>query len=173
MARLLHWSIALLLVVLFALGWWTTEMDYYDPLYRVVPNLHRSLGILALLLILVRLGWALYDTRPAAVASMPRWQALAARFTHWLLYAAMLGLPVSGYLLSTADGRGVEVFGLFEIPALLPAASGREEIAGTIHYLLGFGGAWLVLLHAAAALKHHFIDRDDTLLKMIGKPKGD
>ncbi len=167
-ARLLHWSIALLLAVVFGLGWWTTELSYYDPLYRTVPHLHRSLGILVTLLIVVRIGWALWDRKPEMSQSMPRWQRLAARGGHWALYILMVLVPVTGYLMSTADGRPVDVFGLFQVPAILPPASGRESIAGAWHYYLAFGGAWLVLLHIAAALKHQFVDRDGTLRKMIG-----
>lgn len=167
-ARLLHWSMALLLAVLFALGWWATELSYYDPLYRTIPDLHRSLGVLAAVLISARAGWALIDNRPAPLAGGRRWEQLAARVTHGLLYLLMILVPVSGYLMSTADGRPVQVFGLFELPALLPPDSGREEWAGSAHYFLAFGGAYLVLLHVAAALKHRFIDRDGTLRRMIG-----
>lgn len=167
-ARLLHWGMALLLLALFVLGWWATELTYYDPLYRVIPDLHRSLGVLAALLIVLRLLWRWQDRRPEPTASMSFWEHLAARIGHALLYLLMVLLPISGYLMSTADGRAVDVFGLFEIPALLAPSSGREEWAGALHYYLGYGGAWLVLVHVAAALKHQFIDRDDTLRKMIG-----
>jgi len=167
-ARLLHWGMALLLVALFVLGWWATELSYYDPLYRIIPDLHRSLGIVAAVLIVLRLLWWLVDRRPDPAPGASRWMVLAARAGHGLLYLCMILLPISGYLMSTADGRPVSVFGLFEVPALLPASSGREEWTGMLHYYLGYGGAWLVLLHVAAALKHQFIDRDDTLRKMIG-----
>jgi cytochrome b561 len=167
-SRLLHWSLALLLVVLFALGWWSTEMSYYDPLYRTVPDLHRALGVLAACLILLRIAWALYNPHPLPAATAQPWERWAARIGHLSLYILMVAIPVSGYLISTADGRGVAVFGLFELPALLPADAGREELAGSAHYFLAFGAAYLVLLHAAAALKHQFIDRDGTLRKMIG-----
>ena len=167
-ARLLHWSMALLLMVLFALGWWATELTYYDPLYRVIPDLHRSLGVLAALLIVLRLAWQLADRKPDPAAGAGPWQRLAARSGHLMLYLLMVLVPISGYLMSTADGRSIDMFGMFEVPALLSPSSGREEWAGRAHYLLAFGGAWLVLLHIAAALKHQFIDRDGTLRKMIG-----
>lgn len=166
-ARLLHWSMALLLVALFILGWWATELSYYDPLYRIIPNLHRSLGVLAAVLVVCRLVWLVLDRRPAVLPEGRRWERALAKAGHTMLYAFMILLPVSGYLLSTADGRGVDVFGLFELPALLPASSGREEWAGQMHYLLGFGGAYLVLVHVAAAVKHQFIDQDGTLRKML------
>lgn len=167
-ARALHWSMALLLLALFVLGWWATELTYYDPLYRIIPDLHRSLGVLAALLIGLRLGWWLLDRRPQPSARASSWERWAARLVHALLYALMVLLPISGYLMSTADGRGVDVFGLFQLPALLPPSSGREEWAGAVHYYLGYGGAWLVLLHVAAALKHQLLDRDGTVRRMIG-----
>jgi len=167
-ARLLHWSMALLLVALFVLGWWATELTYYDPLYRVIPDLHRSLGALAALLIVLRLAWLLVDRKPEPTAAASRWERIAARAGHLALYLLMVLIPVSGYLMSTADGRSVDIFGLFELPALFSPNSGREEWAGRAHYLLAFSGAWLVLLHVAAAFKHQFIDRDGTLRKMIG-----
>lgn len=167
LARLLHWGIALLLIAVFALGWWTVELSYYDPLYRTIPDLHRSLGVLAAVLIMLRILWKVIDGRPAT-AGRYAWERLAAKAGHLTLYVLMVAVPVTGYLMSTADGRAVDVFGLFELPALLPASSGREDLAGRVHYLLAFGGAWLVLLHVAAAFKHQFIDRDGTLRKMIG-----
>jgi cytochrome b561 len=159
---------AVLLLALFVLGWWATELTYYDPLYRVVPDLHRSLGVLAGLLIVLRLAWWLVDRRPAPPPGARRWERIAAWLGHAVLYLLMILVPLSGYLMSTADGRSIDVFGLFELPALLAPNSGREEWAGWAHYLLGYGGAWLVLLHVAAALKHQFIDRDGTLRKMAG-----
>ncbi len=167
-ARILHWGIALLLVAVFALGWWTTEMSYYDPLYRIVPNLHRSLGLLTLVLVLARIAWVLTQPRPALAPTLAPWERYAAKTVHLLLYLLMVLVPVSGYLMSTADGRAVEVFGLLQVPALLAPDGARGELAGKAHYYLAFGGAYLVLLHVAAALKHHFIDRDGTLRKMIG-----
>ncbi|RFA30752.1 hypothetical protein CAI21_04385 [Alkalilimnicola ehrlichii] len=167
-ARLLHWSIALLLLVLLITGWWATELSYYDRLYNTVPYWHRSLGVLTTVLIVLRIVWALIDRRPPLTHSMRRWEKVAARTGHISLYVLMLLVPISGYLMSTADGRPVDVFGWFQVPALLAASSGREELAGNAHYFLAFGGAWLVLLHILAALKHQFIDRDGTLRKMIG-----
>lgn len=167
-ARLLHWGMALLLLALFILGWWATELSYYDPLYRLIPDLHRALGVVAAALIVLRLLWWALDSRPQPAPAAGLWGHVAARLVHALLYLLMVLLPISGYLMSTADGRSVDVFGLFQLPALLPPSSGREEWAGALHYYLGYGGAWLVVLHAAAALKHQFINRDGVLRRMIG-----
>ncbi len=165
-SRTLHWSTALLLAGAFALGWWTTELGYFDPLYRTIPDLHRSLGVTVAAMVVLRIVWAWWDHAPAPLGR--RWERIAAKTGHLTLYALMVLVPVSGYLLSTADGRAVDVFGQFQLPALLAASSGREEWAADAHYWFAFGGAWLVLLHIAAALKHQFIDRDGTLRRMIG-----
>lgn len=163
----LHWGIALLLVLLFILGWYMTELTYYDRWYKRSFELHKVFGVVVFILILFRLLWVSINSRPALPQAMERWETVAAETVHRLLYLLMLLIPVSGYLISTADGVGVDFFGWFEVPALLPAEEGREEWAGRVHYFLAFGGGWLVLAHAGAALKHHFIDRDDTLIKML------
>ncbi len=170
-ARTLHWLMALLLAALFALGWYMTEISYYDPWYKVSFDLHKSFGVVALVLGLARIGWALLDPGPPLAVSMKPWERLAAKAGHYALYALLVLVPVSGYLISTADGHPVRVFGLFDIPALLPPIDGMEDIAGLVHYFLGFGGAWLVVIHALAALKHQYLDRDGTLDKMIGRTR--
>ena len=163
----LHWVMALLLIGLFALGWYMTGLTYYDPLYNLTVELHESFGVLALALGGVRIVWVLIDHKPEFSTSLRAWEKLGARAAHTLMYVAMLAVPVSGYFISTADGRPLDVFGLFQIPAAVSAVDGLEDTAGAIHYYLAFGAAWLVLVHAAAALKHHFVDRDNTLLRIL------
>lgn len=169
-SRWLHWGMALLLAGLFAVGWYMTELTYYDPLYQVLPTWHEQVGLVALAALLLRWGWKLSSATPEPEPG-PYWEHLAARIMHQALYLLMLLLPVSGYLISTADGRPVEFFGMFDVPAVLPSEKGREELAGAIHAWLAYGGGGLVLLHAAAALKHHLIDRDRTLLRMLGRSR--
>ncbi len=168
-ARLLHWTIALAMAALFALGWYITTLDYYDPGYKWTADLHRSCGVLVFVLALARIAWALADRKPALAATLKPWERVGARAGHGLLYLMTLAIPFSGYLLSTADGHAVGVFGLFEIPALLPSSKALQEATKLIHYLLAFGTAWLVLVHALAALKHQFVDRDGTLGRMLGR----
>lgn len=167
LARLLHWLVAVLLLSLCGLGFYMTELSYYDANYKSSFDLHRSLGILTASLIGVRLVWALLDQRPPLSPNLTPIERRAAKSVHHLLYLIMALLPIAGYLVSTADGRGVEVFGLFTIPAWLPAAKGREEWAGDLHEGLAITLLVLVVVHVGAALKHHFIDKDDTLKKML------
>jgi cytochrome b561 len=89
---------------------------------------------------------------------------------HGLLYLLLFGVMVSGYLISTADGRPIEVFGLFAVPATVTGLPGQADRAGDIHLILAVTVIILAIVHALAALKHHFIDRDRTLVRMLRRP---
>jgi cytochrome b561 len=104
---------------------------------------------------------------------MPAVERVTARTVQFLFYAFMFGLAVSGYLVPTARGRGLDFFGLFEVPALVWGLAHQEDIAGDVHRVLAYVLMGLVLVHTLGALKHHFIDRDETLLRMlfIGKKR--
>jgi cytochrome b561 len=161
----LHWLVAALAIGLFGLGVWMVELDYYDPWYRQAPWLHKSLGVVLFGIVLLRVLWRHTNWRPVPIGSAL--QTRAALAVHALLYLALLALPLSGYLISTADGRAVEVFGMLRVPATLSGLDGQEDIAGRVHQLLGLILMSLTGLHAAAALKHHFVDHDRTLRRML------
>ncbi len=167
LAKAFHWLIAILLIVLCGLGFYMTELSYYDPDYKSSFDLHRSLGMVTALLIGLRIIWALFDYRPVMGSSLKSYERVVAKVVHRLMYLLMILLPIAGYLVSTADGRGVEVFGLLTIPALLSAEKGREEWAGDLHEGLAIALLVMAVLHMLAALKHHFVDKDDTLKKML------
>lgn len=162
----LHWLVAVLVFTLFALGVYMVDLTYYHPWYRSAPELHKGVGVVVFLLVLVRLIWRVNHGVPAGVG--PRWQQRAARAGHWLLYALLVAVPISGYFISTADGRPLEMFGLFSIPALVSEVENLEDIAGLIHQLLAYALTGLALVHAGAALAHHYIAKDDTLRGMLG-----
>lgn len=161
----LHWLMALTVLGLFGLGLYMVDLTYYDAWYRGSLDLHKSVGILLALVWLTRVLWKFSNPQPRPVGNKA-WEHTVAKLTHALLYLLMLGLFISGYLISTADGRSIEVFGLFEVPATL-TGKGQEEIAGQIHALLAWSLIGLVLLHAAAAVKHHVFDKDRTLVRML------
>ena len=87
---------------------------------------------------------------------------------HFALYFLLLAIVISGYLISTADGRSIQVFDWFQVPALIPSVEHMEDYAGTVHYTLSMFTMGLVIIHALAALKHHFFNKDRTLLRMLG-----
>lgn len=185
-AIVLHWAIAAAILFNLPLGFWMHELAEdgaaSEGLYRAF-QLHKSIGLTVLMLSLVRLGWRIANPPPPLPASMPAWEAFAARATHWAFYAIMIGMPLSGWLFVSAgwslhEDRSLAVptyyFGLFQVPALfdLPRAGAelREEIAEAAfeaHALMAWAAIALAVLHVAAALKHHFINRDNVLTQMV------
>ena len=161
----LHWLVAILIAVLLPLGLWMTGLDYYDPWYNKAPDLHRAIGILLALLLMLRMGWRLAQVQPRSLAKST-WEKRAAIGAHRLLYLLPLLLVVSGYLISTADGRGIDVFGWFEVPATLQGLEGQEDIAGDVHFALAMLLLAVITLHVTAALRHHWAHKDDTLRRM-------
>jgi len=161
----LHWLTALAVFGLFGLGLWMVELSYYDDWYREAPALHKSVGILLFAGLVGRLVWRGLNPAPAPLGKA--WERRAAALVHRLMLALLLVLMVAGYLISTADGRAIAVFGWFEVPATLHGIDGQEDWAGWFHRWLAYGLMALVALHAAAALKHQFIDRDGSLRRML------
>ena len=165
----LHWLVALTVFGLFGLGFWMVDLDYYSQWYKRAPDLHKSVGLTLFALMLIRLLWRRLSPMPPALVSHSPATKLASKAAHLLLYLGLFVLMVSGYLISTADGRGIEVFGLFAVPASLTTIPDQEDVAGLVHEYLAWGLVILAGLHGLAALKHHFIDRDATLLRMLGR----
>jgi cytochrome b561 len=166
---LLHWLVAIAVFALFLLGLWMTGLDYYHPWYQKAPNLHRSVGVLLFLIMVFRLIWRWRVGVPEPLATHTRLERVGAHLVHFLLYLALFAVMVSGYLISTADGRPVDVFGWFQVPALLSGIEGQEDVAGRVHLFLGYLTMGLAALHMLGALKHQFIDRDRTLMRMFGR----
>ena len=162
-----HWIAALGIVGLFGLGLWMTDLGYGHPWYNRAPALHEAIGMLVLVLILFRLAWRIVTVTPAFEAGMPRWERVAALAAHWLMYLLMLTVVISGYLISTAGGDPVSVFGWLEVPALVHGIERQADIAGWVHYYAAWALVLLAAGHTLAALKHHFIDRDATLIRML------
>ena len=162
---ILHWLVALAVTGLFALGLWMVELGYYDRWYQRAPDIHRSVGVLLFGVMLAHFAWSYSNPRPAAIGSAR--ERKAAAWVHRMLYVLMYMLILSGYLISTADGRGIHVFGLFSLPAGISGLQSQADIAGKVHEVLAFALIALTILHAMAALKHHFVDRDQTLKRML------
>ena len=160
-----HWLMALAIFGLFGLGLYMVELTYYDTWYRGSLDLHKGAGILLALAWCGRLAWRILNARPEELGNKV-WEHKVAHLAHILLYLLMLALFVSGYLISTADGRAIEVFGWFEVPASL-MMDNQEDVAGVVHWGLAWSLMGLVALHAAAAVKHHVIDKDRTLVRML------
>lgn len=167
-SKLLHWSMAILLTGLFAVGLYMTGLDYYDPLYHSLPWWHKSIGLLTLFLLFIRIIWKLTTTEPKPLKTHKKWEKSLSHFLQKTFYLLIFLIGISGYFISTAEGKGIDFFGWFEIPAILPELSeSQADLVGEAHEFMAILLAILVGLHAAAALKHHFIDKDETLKRMI------
>ena len=165
---LIHWMTAVIVFGLFGLGLWMVELDYYHEWYRKGPNLHKSMGVLLLMLTLFRLLWVSVQSRPLPLEHYTPIEKRLSKWVHHALYLLLLAIMFSGYLISTADGRAVEVFGLFSIPATISGIEHQEDIAGEVHLVLAVTLIALVVMHASAAVKHHWLDKDVTLKRMLG-----
>ena len=165
---LLHWCMALAIYGMFALGLWMVGLGYYDGWYRSAPEIHKGVGIILFAALLLRLSWRIISPPPAPLKSYTPHVRKAATAAHWLLYGLLIVLLFSGYLISTADGKPISVFGWFDVPALFSGAGQQADLAGDVHLWLAWSLVLLSALHALAALKHHFIDRDVTLKRMLG-----
>ncbi|WP_116474697.1 cytochrome b [Zobellella maritima] len=165
--RLLHWVTALLVLGLFGVGLWMRSLGYYDALYQVLPYWHKSVGFLLAALVVVRLLTRWMAALPGPLDSHQQWERLLARLMHWLLYGLLFALFISGYLIATADDRPASFFGWFDIPVLFAPFENQEEVAGLIHEYCAWSLIGLVVLHALAAVKHHWLDQDDTLKRMF------
>ncbi|MGB3918702.1 MAG: cytochrome b [Thiothrix litoralis] len=167
---LLHWLMAVALIGMYCVGTYMVDLEYYDRLYHTLPTLHKATGVLLAGLLLVRLAWVYAQPHPLpAVSRAPAFTHLAGKLGHIALYGLLVVIIISGYLISTAKGHGINVFDLFELPALLPADKDRGELAGDIHEIGATLFIFLVGVHALAALIHHFYWKDKTLTRMLGK----
>lgn len=166
-ARTFHWLSALMIFALFGVGVWMRTLDYYHPWYQPAPDLHKSFGIVLAVIILVRFAYRFIQAAPKPLNSHKVWEIKLAHFIHGLLYVGLLIIFISGYLIGTSEGRGVIVFDLFEVPALITPFEDQEDIAGFIHEWGAYCLMAAVGLHIVGALKHTFIDKDATLKRML------
>ena len=165
---LIHWLVALTVYGMFALGLWMVTLGYYDVWYHQAPEIHKSIGTLLFIVMVVRVIWRFVSPPPKPLASYGRFTRISAILAHLALYVVLCSILISGYLISTADGQPISVFGWFDIPATATGMAEQADTAGTIHLYLAWAVVVLSVLHGLAALKHHFVDRDVTLKRMLG-----
>lgn len=168
-AVFIHWLVALVVVGLFLLGYWMVDLTYYHDWYKRAPDIHRAVGILLFGLMLFRVLWRAASSGPAPLPEHDRREVIGAHVAHALLYLLLFVAMISGYLISTADGSSISVFGWFEVPSVTGQVKGLEDTAGAVHYWSTWAIVVLAALHAGAAIKHHLIDRDRTLKRMLGQ----
>ncbi len=160
-----HWLVAVLILALLPLGFYMEGLPL-SPTKLQLYSWHKWMGITVLVLAALRLGWRLVR-RPPPPLPAPAWQQQIAELTHVLLYVLMFAVPLSGWLMSSAKGFPVVWFGLLPLPDLVGKDAALGDLLKEVHMVLNLGLAALVALHLAGALKHHLIDRDSTLFRML------
>lgn len=164
-----HWLIVLLILVIATVGLTMGDLPK-TPKYFWVYTLHKSLGLTVLTLAVLRLAWRLYAGAPQPVPGTPTWQERIASVTHWLLYALIFAMPLSGWLYDSSSGlRPFRWFGLFDVPKLSPPNKSLSELSHDTHETLFLVLVVLVVLHASAAVYHHVFQNDATLARMLPK----
>jgi cytochrome b561 len=168
-AIVLHWLMAVVLIALVAVGLYMARLPDvgFDTTKIRLILYHKELGILALALATLRLAWRVTNALPRLVENLPDWQKVVARFVHLCFYGLMFALPITGWLMSSAAGFPVSFFGYFYLPDLIPYNDYLAQAFIAVHQWLGYALIPLLIIHAGAALRHHFVLRDDTLRQML------
>jgi cytochrome b561 len=162
----MHWLMVPLVLGLFGVGFWMVDLTYYSAWYKTAPHYHKSVGILLAVLLLLRLIVLFKKRKPAPIVTHSKAVQGVSKLTHALLYMLLVIIVMSGYLISTADNRGIEVFNWFVVPGFGEFFEQQADRAGLVHQWLAYSLIGLVVLHALGALKHHFVDKDATLKRM-------
>lgn len=162
----LHWLMVWLLLAIFCVGVYMHELPL-SPWKLKIYSWHKWAGVTALLLVFARLAWRTAHRPPALPSAMPPVMKLASHAGHALLYLLMIAIPVSGWLMSSAKGFQTVYFGVLPIPDLLEKNKELGDLLAEVHKLLNFALAAVVVGHAGAAVKHHVIDKDDVMIRML------
>lgn len=164
-AKTLHWLVFALMSGAFAVGFYMADLPL-SPTKLQLVSWHKWCGVTIFVLVLLRLTWRLLNPPPPQSAAMPQWQVRASEAMHRVLYVLMMAMPLSGWLMSSAKGVPTVWFGLIPLPDLLAKNPPLGKALAEVHETLGYIILGFVALHVLAALKHHFIDRDDVLARM-------
>ena len=165
-AKLIHWLMATLLFGLLALGCYMTDLPF-SPQKLQLYSWHKWAGVTVFLLLIFRLLWRLKNPPPPLPESMPKATQWVAHAGHFALYALMAAIPLSGWLMSSAKGFQTVWFGVLPLPDLLSKDLLVAEVLKEVHETLNWVLVSLVIGHAAAAIKHHVVERDGVLTRML------
>lgn len=161
-----HWLMALFIITMFILGWEMADMAFSPQKFKLY-SWHKSLGIIILALVTLRLLWRSINVTPALPKHMHRLEKLAAYGAHIALYGLMLAMPLTGWLMSSSGGLTVNVFGWVEVPDLVGVDADLSATLKRVHYWLGWAFVGFLSAHISAALFHHFVHRDNVLASML------
>jgi len=164
---IIHWLMAIIIIGLFILGKYMIDLDYYDNYYHIAPWWHKSFGLLTAMILIFRLIWRGINPKVQALSNHKTYEIKLATVMQIILYLLVLTCCISGILISTAEGADISFFDLFKLPSFLSMGGEQTEIAEEIHEFATTALIVIASLHMLAALKHHFINKDNTLIRIL------
>lgn len=166
MAVVFHWVVALLMFTLIGLGWYMVDIPKSTPPRGIFFNLHKSIGLIAALLILVQIWWRIKHAPPPLPASLPAWERKASNIGHRLLYVCMVAMTLSGYVEANFTKYGIKFFG-YPLPPWGWEDKAISALLTKIHVFTSYIFVALIIIHVVAAFKHFLLDRDQVLQRML------
>lgn len=165
-SKILHWLIAISMITLIAIGWYMTGLDDESVLYWRMLDLHEALGLSVFVLFLVKVAWMILSPNPSLLPELARWERFAARVVHTTFIVAIALISVTGFLFAASNGEAINLYDVIEIPDIGQLSKSVRATLSDVHMYMAYGCAALIVVHIAAALKHHFIDLDNTLRRI-------
>jgi len=168
-AKAFHWLIALLIITNLGLGYWAEGLAV-SPTKVEAFYWHKSIGLTVLWLALLRLLWRFTNPSPRLPSDMSGWERALAHTSHVLLYVLMIAMPLSGWVIHSAANFPLDLYGVFPVPDIIPASADESavgDLAKAAHYWMFITICGLLALHVLGALKHHIVNRDTVLRRML------
>nr|WP_057929665.1 cytochrome b [Burkholderia ambifaria] len=166
-AKVLHWTMAIVIICAWAFGYYSSTLSLPQKIQTDSIMLHKSIATIAIFLLAARVLWRLTHRPPETTNDLSSFERRAGKVGHFVLYICMFALPFSGWLWSSAAGFKIPVAGLFFLPPLMEKTPALAPILKQVHFCLAYAIAFLVVGHIFMALKHHFIDRNESLNAML------
>ncbi len=164
--KFLHWLMALIIIGMVILGLYMNDLPISEEKLRLY-GIHKEFGLLVLFLAMFRIIWRIGNIVPLLPNTIPSWQKFAAHAVHWALYGFMFAMPITGWMMTSAAGLPPSFFGLFDMPSLVSPNLDLLHLLIQVHTWLAYGLIVTFCGHVGAALKHHFINKDDVLRRML------
>ncbi|MCF6764763.1 cytochrome b [Thiotrichales bacterium 19S3-7] len=164
---LIHWISFFAILFLFISGILMVTLSYYNYWYHKLPFWHKSIGVILFIITIIRILWVSGRGRATSIDTHKAWEKKISHIVHFLLYLVLLIVLISGYFMTTSEGSDISVFDWFKVPHITTLLHAHIDLLGQVHKFSSYCLIVLVSLHTLGALKHHIIDKDDTLKRMF------
>lgn len=165
-SKLLHWLIAVSIIILIAVGWYMVKLSDEDIWYWRLYDFHLTLGLALLIVVALKFIWWLVSPGPAPLPGLTRWERGFARGVHGFFLIAMVSIPLSGFVFVATNGEAIELYETITIPDVGELSKSARDLLSDVHYYLSYSCAALIVLHVMGALKHRYFDASRSPLRM-------